>query len=88
MFNEMLTKSNLKLVATILVIAGALNWLGVGLQNTNYVNKLVGESANYVFIAVGLAGIYLTNIMYFNYQATGDIDSFTYDDDIYDDIYE
>jgi uncharacterized membrane protein YuzA (DUF378 family) len=45
--------------AEILVIVGALNWLSIGLQNTNYVSKFVGENAKYVYILVGLAGLYL-----------------------------
>lgn len=76
MFNEMLTESNFKLVATILVIAGAINWLGVGLQNTDYVSKLVGDYAKFVFIAVGLAGLYLAYLLYTKYQKTGKIEAF------------
>jgi|688.fasta_scaffold973201_2 uncharacterized membrane protein YuzA (DUF378 family) len=74
----MFTKANIKLIATILVIVGALNWLGVGLQNTNYVSKFAGENASYVFTAVGVAGIYLVYLMFTNYSETGRLES--YDD--------
>ena len=47
-------------ISNLLVIIGALNWLGVGLTNTDYVTKLIGhEYSKYVFILVGLAGVYL-----------------------------
>lgn len=46
-------------VALILVCVGALNWLSIGLQNTDYVSRYAGENAKMVFIAVGIAGAYL-----------------------------
>ena len=61
-------KSNpVMLIANIIVIVGALNWLGVGLQNVNYVSKYLGDNARFVFILVGLAGLYLTytKVMWF-----------------------
>lgn len=48
------------LISNILVIIGALNWLAVGLLKTDYVTQFAGSvNAKYVFIAVGLAGVYL-----------------------------
>lgn len=61
-------QTTLKLVANILVIAGALNWLGVGLQNVNYVGQYAGPNANYVYIAVGLAGAYLLFNILMNFK--------------------
>lgn len=72
----MFTQENLKLVATILVIVGALNWLGVGLQNTNYVSQFVGPNATHVFTAVGVAGVYLAYLMVMNYRATGKVEPY------------
>lgn len=72
----MFTQENLKLVATILVIVGALNWLGVGLQNTNYVAQAVGPNAPHVFTAVGAAGVYLAYLMAMNYRATGKVEPY------------
>lgn len=48
------------IIANILVIVGALNWLAVGLLRADYVTQLLGsEYAKYIFIIVGLAGAYL-----------------------------
>jgi uncharacterized membrane protein YuzA (DUF378 family) len=47
------------LISNLLVIVGALNWLAIGLLRTDYVTQFAGVNANYVFIAVGLAGAYL-----------------------------
>lgn len=74
----MLTQANLKLVATILVIAGALNWLGLALQNTNYVAQLAGENSKFVYIAVGAAGVYLAYLLFDGYKKTGKLEA--YDD--------
>ncbi len=48
------------ILATILVIVGALNWGLVGAFNFNLVTALLGQSplASVVFILVGLAAIY------------------------------
>ena len=46
-------------IALVLVCVGALNWLAIGLQNTDYVSRFAGEHAKFVFIAVGIAGAYL-----------------------------
>lgn len=72
----MFTQQNLKLIATILVIVGALNWLGVGLQNTNYVSQFAGEYAPHIFTAVGAAGIYLAYLMFNNYQEKGTLEAY------------
>lgn len=75
----MLNQATLKLVATILVIAGALNWLSVGTQNPNFVAQLAGENAKYVYIAVGAAGIYLAYLLFAGYRKSGKLEA--YDDD-------
>lgn len=52
------TEHPVYLIANLLVIVGALVWLGVGALHTNYVTKfLPAQYANYVFILVGVAGI-------------------------------
>lgn len=47
-------------IATILVVIGALNWGLVGLFDFNLVHALFGDSiiARIVYIVVGLAGIW------------------------------
>jgi uncharacterized membrane protein YuzA (DUF378 family) len=51
---------NVHLIATILVIVGALNWLSVGVLNMNPVHDVVGvEHSNKVYTLVGVAGIFL-----------------------------
>jgi uncharacterized membrane protein YuzA (DUF378 family) len=48
------------IVATILVVVGALNWGLVGAFQFNLVTALLGQTvlASIVFVLVGLAGIY------------------------------
>lgn len=46
-------------IANVLVIVGALNWLAIGLSNTNYVTQLFDTNAKHIFTLVGLAGAYL-----------------------------
>ena len=46
------------LVACFLVIIGALNWLTIGFVGYNFVQDLFGKSSNYVYMVVGLAGLY------------------------------
>ena len=46
-------------IANLLVIVGALNWLSIGLLKTDYVTTFLGENAKWIFIIVGLAGVYL-----------------------------
>lgn len=55
----MLTQDKIKLVAYILVLAGAINWLGVGLQGVDYVASLTGGYSKYIYITVGVAGLFL-----------------------------
>ena len=48
-------------VSTILVIVGALNWGLLGAFDFNLVSSLFGETtklARFIYICVGLAGIY------------------------------
>ena len=47
------------LIAQILVIIGAINWLGIGLQNTNYVSVYLFDYSKLIYTAVGAAGLYL-----------------------------
>jgi uncharacterized membrane protein YuzA (DUF378 family) len=72
----MFTQANLKLVATILVIAGALNWLSIGTQNANFVGQLTGSNANYVYIAVGIAGVYLAYLIFIGYRQSGSLEAY------------
>jgi uncharacterized membrane protein YuzA (DUF378 family) len=58
-FTQSLTNNPIKIIANILVIIGALNWLSIGLQNTNYVSQFAGNNDKMIFIIVGIAGIYL-----------------------------
>jgi hypothetical protein len=48
------------ILATILIVVGALNWGLVGAFNFNLVTALLGQTvlASIVFVLVGLAGIY------------------------------
>lgn len=53
-------KPLIALVALILVIVGALNWLLVGLFNTDIVYNILGFYLSHlVYIIVGAAGVYL-----------------------------
>jgi uncharacterized membrane protein YuzA (DUF378 family) len=58
-FTEVLHDSPVQLVSKNLVILGALVWLFVGIQKKNYVEVFAGQYASYVYILVGLAGLYL-----------------------------
>ena len=49
----------LQLIAKNLVIIGAIAWLFIGVQQKNYVAALFGSSSQYVYVLVGLAGLYL-----------------------------
>jgi uncharacterized membrane protein YuzA (DUF378 family) len=80
----MFTQANLKLVATILVIAGALNWLSIGTQNPNFVGQLAGSNANYVYIAVGAAGVYLAYLLFTGYRKSGKLEAYDDDEGIYE----
>ena len=51
----------LSVIATVIAIIGALNWLSIGIFNFNFVSALLGTGmfANLVYILVGLAGLWL-----------------------------
>ena len=55
------------IIANILVILGALNWLGVAFSNTNYVAHVTGSYTRDLLIIIGLAGVYLAykKVMWF-----------------------
>lgn len=65
--SEAFKANPIMLISNLLVIVGALNWLAIGLLRTDYVTQFVGINAKYVFIIVGLAGVYLAyhKIMWF-----------------------
>lgn len=48
-----------KLIAMILVILGSLNWLSIGLTDTDLVKNTFKESSKMVYIMYGIAAIYL-----------------------------
>lgn len=79
----MLEQATLKLIATILVIVGSLNWLVIGLQRTNLVSQIAGPNSNFVYIAVGAAGIYLAYLIFTEYKKTGRIEAYE-DEQVYD----
>uniref|UniRef100_A0A6C0H5F3 DUF378 domain-containing protein n=1 Tax=viral metagenome TaxID=1070528 RepID=A0A6C0H5F3_9ZZZZ len=49
----------IKLLAELLIIIGALNWLWIGLFNRDFVGELVKSNSKYVYILVGISGVYL-----------------------------
>jgi uncharacterized membrane protein YuzA (DUF378 family) len=69
--------ATLKLVANILVIVGALNWLSIGAQGVNYVSQYAGPNDKYVYLLVGLAGAYLLYNMIVNYTKSGKLEALT-----------
>lgn len=70
--------ATLKLVANILVIVGALNWLSIGAQGVNYVSQYAGAgNAQYIYVLVGLAGAYLLYNMIVNYTKSGKLEALT-----------
>lgn len=66
-FLASLQTNPISIIAEILVYIGALNWLAIGLQNVDYVSRVAGQYTKYVFILVGIAGLYLviTKGMYY-----------------------
>jgi uncharacterized membrane protein YuzA (DUF378 family) len=58
----MIGQDKINLIAYVLVLAGAINWLGVGTMKVDYVASFLGENAKYIYVTVGLAGLYLTVI--------------------------
>jgi len=57
--SEAIQNHPVKFISYILVLVGALNWGSIGLDKGDFVGKLVGANSKYVFILVGLAGLYL-----------------------------
>jgi uncharacterized membrane protein YuzA (DUF378 family) len=47
------------MIASFIVIIGALNWLTIGFVGYNFVEDLFGKRSNYVYMLVGLAGLYV-----------------------------
>jgi uncharacterized membrane protein YuzA (DUF378 family) len=60
----------LKIIAFILTIVGCLNWLAIGMLQYDFVAGIFGTQANLfsriIYIAVGVAAVYLTFIMIAN----------------------
>jgi uncharacterized membrane protein YuzA (DUF378 family) len=73
---DYLSETNLKLAATILVIVGAFNWLSVGVNDYNFVNRSVGDNSKWVYMIVGAAGAYLVYLMFTKYQKTGKLEAY------------
>jgi uncharacterized membrane protein YuzA (DUF378 family) len=48
-----------KMIASILVIIGALNWLAIGVSNTNVVEAIFSSWSKMIYIIVGIAALYL-----------------------------
>jgi len=69
-FKESIKSTPITIITQLLIIIGALNWLAVGALNTNYVSKFSGGYAQYVFIAVGVAGIYQLYTLLNSYTET------------------
>lgn len=69
--------ATLKLVANILVIVGALNWLSIGAQGVNYVSQYAGANDKYIYLLVGLAGAYLLYNIIVNYTKSGKLEALT-----------
>jgi uncharacterized membrane protein YuzA (DUF378 family) len=49
---------SIETLTQILIIVGAINWLGVGLTNTDYVTKFLSKYAKIIFVLVGVAGLH------------------------------
>jgi uncharacterized membrane protein YuzA (DUF378 family) len=47
------------MIACFLIIVGALNWLTIGFVGYNFVQDLFGKSSKYIYMTVGLAGLYM-----------------------------
>jgi uncharacterized membrane protein YuzA (DUF378 family) len=58
------------LIAKILVLAGAINWGLVALQNIDIVKMIVGSGPleMYIKLAIGVAGAYSAYMMYNSYK--------------------
>jgi uncharacterized membrane protein YuzA (DUF378 family) len=57
-FTQVLSEHPVDLVAKNLVIIGALVWLFVGLFGKNFVELYLHAFAKYIYIIVGVAGVY------------------------------
>jgi uncharacterized membrane protein YuzA (DUF378 family) len=49
----------LQLIAKNIVILGAVALFFIGIQQKNYISTIFGEHAQYVYILIGLAGVFL-----------------------------
>ena len=47
------------LIASFIIIIGALNWLTIGFVGYDFVADWFGKYRNYVYCLVGLAGLYV-----------------------------
>ena len=69
-FKESFKSTPITIITQLLIIIGALNWLAIGASNTDYVSKFAGAYSQYVFIAVGVAGIYQLYVLLNSYTET------------------
>ena len=46
------------MIVCFILIIGALNWLTIGFAGYDFVEDLFGGRSNYVYMLVGLAGLY------------------------------
>lgn len=59
-------------IATVLVIVGALNWLSIGVLDYNFVDAIMGPMyAKHVYTLVGVAGVLLVIRKVMKYTAAG-----------------
>jgi len=49
----------LQLIAKNLVILGAVALFFIGIQQKNYIADIFGASAQYIYVLIGLAGVFL-----------------------------
>lgn len=60
------------IIATVLVIVGALNWLSIGVLDYNFVDAVIGPMyAKHVYTLVGVAGILLVIRKVMKYTSGG-----------------
>lgn len=69
-FTDAIKSTPLTIITQLLVIIGALNWLAIGSLRTNYVTRFLPEYAQFVFIAVGIAGIYQLYVLLNSFTET------------------
>jgi uncharacterized protein len=59
-------------IATVLVIVGALNWLSIGVLDYNFVDAMIGPMyAKHVYTLVGVAGLLLVVSKVMKYTSGG-----------------